>query len=127
MTLHRAERGLIGKILVLWLVVFALVVVATVDGAAILLSRVRTADLARDVAAVGARSYEETGRERAALRAALAALADADEDARLEDFTVSQRGEVSVVVTDHAGTLLVGRIGFLEDLAESRSSASNSG
>ncbi|MGZ8612897.1 MAG: hypothetical protein ACXWX0_11590 [Actinomycetota bacterium] len=127
MTLHRDERGLIGKILVLWLVVFALVVVATVDGAAILLSRVRTADLARDVAAVGARSYEETGRERAALRAALAALADADEDARLEDFTVSQRGEVSVVVTDHAGTLLVGRIGFLEDLAESRSSASNSG
>ncbi|MGZ8603373.1 MAG: hypothetical protein ACXWX9_01285 [Actinomycetota bacterium] len=127
MTIHRDERGLIGKILVLWLVVFALVVVATVDGAAILLSRVRTADLARDVAAVGARSYEETGRERAALRAALAALADADEDARLEDFTVSQRGEVSVVVTDHAGTLLVGRIGFLEDLAESRSSASNSG
>ncbi|MGZ8635667.1 MAG: hypothetical protein ACXWX2_01645 [Actinomycetota bacterium] len=127
MTLHRDERGLIGKILVLWLVVFALVVVATVDGAAILLSRVRTADLARDVAAVGARSYEETGRERAALRAALAALADADEDARLEDFTVSQRGEVSVVIIDHAGTLLVGRIGFLEDLAESRSSASNSG
>ncbi|MGZ8629099.1 MAG: hypothetical protein ACXWYN_10305 [Actinomycetota bacterium] len=127
MTLHRDERGLIGKILVLWLVVFALVVVAAVDGAAILLSRVRTADLARDVAAVGARSYEETGRERAALRAALAALADADEDAGLEDFTVSQRGEVSVVVTDHAGTLLVGRIGFLEDLAESRSSASNSG
>ncbi|MGZ5291097.1 MAG: hypothetical protein ACXWEH_02080 [Actinomycetota bacterium] len=127
MTIHRDERGLIGKILVLWLVVFALVVVAAVDGAAILLSRVRTADLARDVAAVGARSYEETGRERAALRAALAAIADADEDARLEDFTVSQRGEVSVVVTDHAGTLLVGRIGFLEDLAESRSSASNSG
>jgi hypothetical protein len=127
MNLHRDQRGLIGKILVLWLVVFALVVVAAVDGAAILMSRVRTADLARDVADAGARSYEETGRERAAPRAALAALADADEDARLEDFTVSQRGEVSVVVIDRAGTILVGRIGFLEDLAEARASATSSG
>jgi len=127
MRLHRDERGLVGKILLLWLVVLALVVVAAIDGASILLSRVRTADLARDVAAAGALAYDEAGTRRGALEAALATLRDADEDAGLDDFEVSRRGEVSVVVLDRAGTIVVGRIGVLDDLVESRASASSGG
>jgi hypothetical protein len=127
MRLHADERGLVGKILVLWLVVLVLVVIAAVDGASILLSRVRTADLARDAAAAAAAAHDESGTRRAALDAALAVIADADEDAGLDDFEVSRRGEVSLVVVDRAGTILVGRIGLLEDLAESRASASSGG
>jgi hypothetical protein len=127
MRLHADERGLVGKILVLWLVVLVLVVIAAVDGASILLSRVRTADLARDAAAAAAAAHDESGTRRAALDAALAVIADADEDAGLDDFEVSRRGEVSLVVVDRAGTILVGRIGPLEDLAESRASASSGG
>jgi hypothetical protein len=119
------ERGLIGKVLVIWLVVFALIVVVAIDGASILISRVRTADLARNAASAGAATYAETEERREALGAALAVIEDADQDARLEDFDVSRRGEVTVVVTDRAGTLLLGRLGFLDDLTEARVSATS--
>ncbi len=127
MRLHRDERGLIGKILVLWLVVLALVVVAAVDGGSILLAHVRTAELARDAASAAAQEYADTRDRQEALRSALATVADGGEGAQLENFHVTRRGEVSLTVTDHAGTVLVGRVGFLKDLARISASASSGG
>jgi hypothetical protein len=126
-SLHRDERGLIGKILVLWLVVLAIVAVAAIDGGSILVAHVRTAELARDAASAGAQAFADSENRQDALTSALASVADADENARVRDFRVSRRGEVTLTVTDRAGTLLVGRIGFLEDLAEVSASASSGG
>jgi hypothetical protein len=115
--LARDERGLIGKLVVLWLVVLALVVVAAIDAGSIVLARMRTSDVARDAASASAQVHSGTGDRRQARLVALATVADADEDARVEEFAVTRRGRVSVTVSDRAGTLLVGRFGLLEDLA----------
>lgn len=117
MRLARDERGLVGKLIVLWLLVLALVVVAAIDVGSIVLARLRTSDVARDAAFASAQVYSGTGDRRQARLVALATVADGDEDARVEEFTVTGRGRVSVVVSDRAGTLLVGRFGLLEDLA----------
>jgi len=116
------ERGLIGKILLIWLVILGLVVVALIDGGSIVLARLRTNDLARDAAFAAEERFSETGRQRQAVRAALATIAETDGDARLVELEVSGRGDVTVVVTDRAGTLLVGRLGFLEDLTTATAS-----
>jgi hypothetical protein len=110
------ERGLVGKLLLLWVLVAALVVVAAVDAGSIFLARIRTADIAQDAAFAGAEAYADTGERREALRAALAAVTDRDDDARIEEFDVTRRGRVTVLVTDRAATILVGRFGLLEDL-----------
>lgn len=116
------ERGLIGKIILIWLVILGLVVVALIDGGSIVLARLRTNDLARDTAFAAEDRFSETGRRRQAVRAALATIAEADEDARLVELEVSGRGDVTVVVSDRAGTLLVGRFGFFEDLTTATAS-----
>lgn len=122
MNVRTDERGLIGKILVIWLVILGLVVVALIDGGSIVLARLRTDDLARDAASAAEERFSETGRRRQAIRAALATVAETGEDARLVEVEFSDQGDVTVVVTDRAKTLLVGRLGFFEDLTEATAS-----
>jgi hypothetical protein len=122
MNVRTDERGLIGKILVIWLVILGLVVVALIDGGSIVLARLRTDDLARDAASAAEERFSETGRRRQAIRAALATVAETGEDARLVEVEFSDQGDVTVVVTDRARTLLVGRLGFFEDLTKATAS-----
>lgn len=122
MRVRTEERGLIGKILVLWLVILGLVVVALVDGGSIVLARIRTHDLARDAAFSAEERLSETGKRRQAVRAALETIGEADDDALLVELKVSGQGDVTVVVSDRAGTLLIGRFGFLEHLTTATSS-----
>lgn len=110
------ERGLIGKVIVLWLVLVGVVALIGIDAVSIVLARLRTDDLAQDAGFAAAERLDETGDRREAVRAALAAIARSDEDARLQDLEVSTRGEVTVVVTDRVDTLLVGRFGILDEL-----------
>jgi hypothetical protein len=115
-TLHEDERGLVGKLLVLWLIVLALILLALWDAGSIAIAYLRTANLAQDAAGAGALRFEETGERRQARRAAISAVATADEGARLVRIEVSRRGDVMVVVRDRAATLVAGRIRLLEDL-----------
>ncbi len=110
----RDERGLVGKLLVITLLGTALVAILLLDAGSIVLARVRTADLAQDASFAAAEAFAESGDREAAESAARAAIEDAG--ARLKRLDVLPSGEVKVVLTDRAGTLLVGRIWFLEDL-----------
>lgn len=116
MRVGAGERGLIGKVIVLWLVLVGVVALIGIDAVSIVLARLRTDDLAQDAGFAAAERLDETGDRREAVRAALAAIARSDEDARLQDLEVSTRGEVTVVVTDRVDTLLVGRFGILDEL-----------
>jgi hypothetical protein len=118
----RDERGLVGKILILWVLVLAVVVVLAVDGGGILLTKIHTRDLARTAADAGAAMIAEGRSRERALKAALRALADADEDARLERFDVTTQGSVTAEVSDTAGTILIGAFGVFEDLTVVRAS-----
>lgn len=122
------DRGLIGKILVLWLLVLALLVVAAIDAGSIFLTRFRTEDVAEDAAAAAADAFAQTGDEQSAKLAALGAIADGDDRARLKAIEIRRR-TLTVVVTARAGTLLAGRIPLTDDLVhvtvtETRSSPS---
>ncbi len=111
------ERGLVGKILLVWLLIAAVVVVIAIDAGSILLVRFRASDLAKDASASAAEAFRETGNEEQAKLAALDTIADADEPVRLKRIEVGRR-EVLVVLAARADTLVVDRIPFFEDLAK---------
>jgi len=111
----RQEAGLVGKILLLWLLLVAVIVVVAIDAGSILLTRSRTADLAEDASVSAAEAFGQTGDEQQAKLAALDTIADADEAVRLKRIDVGRR-EVTVVLVVRADTLVVGRIPFVDDL-----------
>ena len=112
----RDDRGLIGKILLVWLLLLAVLVVGAIDAGSILLARSRAADLAKDASVSAAEALRQNGDEEQAKLAALDTIADADEPVRLKSIDVGRR-EVTVVLVVHADTLVVGRIPFMDDLA----------
>jgi len=116
------ERGLIDKILVLWLLLGVLLLVFAYDGIQVAVTRFRVADAAQTAAFEGAASLRATqGDREAAYRAALQAVEDADSTLRMAQFAVDpQTGQVTVTVTQKASTLLMGRIGFLRSLTKAR-------
>jgi len=112
----RDDRGLVGKILLVWLLLLVVLVVGAIDAGSILLARSRAADLAEDASVSAAAAFAQSGDEEQAKLAALDTIADADEPVRLKRIGVGRR-EVTVVLVVHADTLVVGRIPFLDDLA----------
>jgi hypothetical protein len=121
----RDERGLVGKILIVWLLVAAVIVVGAIDASSILLTRSRAADLARDASMSAAEALRQGGDEEQAKLAALDTVADADEPVRLKRIGVGRR-EVMVVLVVRADTIVVGRIPFLDDLERVTVSGSSS-
>ena len=111
----RQEAGLVGKILLLWLLLLAVVVVVAIDAGSILLTRSRAADLAEDASVSAAEAFGQTGDEQQAKLAALDTIADADEAVRLKRIDVGRR-EVTVVLVVRADTLVVEQIPFVDDL-----------
>ena len=111
----RDDRGLVGKILLVWLLLLVVLVVGALDAGSILLARSRAADLAKDASVSAAASFAQSGDQEQAKLAALDTIADADEPVRLKSIDVGRR-EVTVVLVVHADTLVVGRIPFLDDL-----------
>jgi hypothetical protein len=119
------ERGLVGKILLVWLLVAAVIVVGAIDASSILLTRSRAADLAKDASISAADALRQGGDEEQAKLAALDTIADADEPVRLKRIDVGRR-EVTVVLVVRADTLVVERIPFLDGLERVTVSGSSS-
>jgi hypothetical protein len=111
----RDDRGLVGKILLVWLLLLAVLVGGAIDAGSILLARSRATDLAKDASVSAAEAFRHGDEEQAKL-AALDTIADADEPVRLKSIDVGRR-EVTIVLVVHPDTLVVGRIPFLDDLA----------
>ncbi len=116
------ERGLIGKILVLWLVLAALFLVFAYDGIQVAVTRFRVADAAQNAAFEAAAALRSSpGDQRAAYQAALQAIEEAGSTLRLTEFVIDpQTRQVTVTVTRKVSTLLMGRIGFLKSLTKAR-------
>jgi uncharacterized membrane protein len=110
------DRGLVGKILVLWLVLASIVAIIAIDAGSILLARSHAEDLADDASVSASQVYRETGDEEAAKLAALDTIADADEPVRLKRIDVRRR-TVTVVIRTRADTLVAGSIPVFDDLA----------
>jgi len=113
----RDDRGLIGKLLLLWLLLAAVIVVLAIDAGSILLTRSRAGDLAKDASDSAAEAFRRTGDAEQAKLAALDTIADADEPVRLKRIDVGRR-EVTVVLVARADTLFVQWIPFADDLVK---------
>ena len=125
---HGDERGLVGKILVLWLVLAALLAVLAFDGVRIAITKFRVADAAQNAAFESATTLRQTHGDRdAAYRAAQETVAEEDETFRLVGFEIDLRtNEVRVTVVKKAPTILVERIGFLSSLTRARTTETSS-
>ena len=109
----RDESGLIGKIIVAWLLVLALGAVAAIDAGSILIARYRAGAAAELAAQAGAVTYAADGDAGAARSASEAALAASDADAELSGFRVAEDGTVQVTVTARPSTIAAERLAFV--------------
>jgi Flp pilus assembly protein TadG len=119
----RAELGLVGKIIVIWLAVMVVLGLAGFDTAQILLARYKVADAAQEASFQASAILQSSGDRRSALDAALAAVADKDEGARVTQFAIDpQTQQVTVTVVKKVSTLVAGRIGFLKGYTKATAS-----
>lgn len=119
----REERGLVGKIIVIWLVLMVVLGLAAFDTVQILLARYKVADAAQEASFQASGVLRSGGDRRSALEAALSAVADKDKGARVTQFAIDpQTQQVTVTVTKKVSTLLAGRIGFLQGFTKTTAS-----
>ena len=104
----RDDAGLIGKIIVAWLLVLALAVIAVIDTGSILVTRFRAEASARTAAAAAAEAYRATGDDGAARAAADQAIAG--DDVTLEGFAILDDGRARVVIVGDPSTIVAERI-----------------
>lgn len=114
----RDERGLVGKVLVVWLLILAVLVLGILDFASITTTRFHIADLAAQAAQDGANASGVPGNqpaEKTACDAARTSLATADSGIKMTNCMLDPTSkELTVTVRKTANTFAAGRIGFLE-------------
>jgi hypothetical protein len=121
MTRWRGDEGLVGKILVIWLLIVAVLGIAVVDTSSIVLTHVRLSDAASIAAVAGANAYVNTRDEGAACQAVRLSLeAEAPGVPVGKNACVVDRtsGEVTVTLRQEAKTLLASRLPFTEDFVK---------
>ena len=108
----RDDRGLIGKLILVWLLMFALAVVAAIDAGSIVLARFRGNDVATRAAVAASRTFaieqspnraEESAQE----------VVDGQTGATMTDFLVATDGSVTVDVRMDPNTIVAERLDFL--------------
>jgi Flp pilus assembly protein TadG len=111
------ERGLIGKALVIWLIILAIVVLGIFDAVSITTTRFHMSDIAAQAAQDGANAYHDSNSptEKTACDAAAASVAAADSTIHMTacSFNVDTK-ELTITVRKTAHTIAAGHIGFLE-------------
>jgi hypothetical protein len=115
------ETGLVGKIVMVWLLVVVLLGVAAVDATSILFTRFRLSDLAVEAANDASTALVQGTTPAEACALAADTVATTDPEARLAkdgckvDTTTTT---VTIKVRKTASTFVAGRVSFTEDFAK---------
>jgi Flp pilus assembly protein TadG len=120
--LVREEAGFVGRLIVVWLLLLALLAVAAVDTASIMFTRFRVDDVAASAASAAVAAYRNEGHDvgtacdaaRAAVAAADPAIVMSKTFCRVDTTT----GDATITLHKTATTLVVGRLSFTKDLAD---------
>ncbi len=116
----REETGLVGKMVVVWLLVLALVAVAAIDAASIAFTTYKLSDVGADAASEGARAYRRTHDVRDACERVERVVTGEEPTAKLTRQGCRIEGPtglVTVALRKRANTLITARIPWTEDLA----------
>jgi uncharacterized membrane protein len=113
------ESGLLGKGLVVGLIILALLVVAAIDGGAIVVTKTSLSDTAQQAAFDGASTYQTTRDVRSAEQAAEQTATG--DGARIVSFVVNkQTGDVTVTLAKKAPTVVIQRFSYTKKWGELR-------
>ena len=116
------QSGLVGKILIVWLLILALFVIASIDTISILYTRFKVADAAQSAASDAAAAYKATHNYDEAVKAAETTIQGIASGARLVSLDIDPAtGDVTLTVVKKAGTILASRIGFLKHFTKASS------
>jgi len=110
--LRRDEAGMVGKLIVGWLIALVIVGVLALDVVSVLFTKFKLADAASAVATVAATNFKGTHDTRAACQAAAAALPQEDAEARFtrDGCIVNvQTGQATITLRKQANTLVAQR------------------
>jgi len=116
--INRNEAGLVGKIIVLWLLIVAVLGVAVVDAASIGFAHFRLDDAAQVAAVAAATNYRNTHDVSSACQTAEQSVQTQSPDALFpENFCKVDRatGNVTITLKKTANTLIAGRLSFTRD------------
>lgn len=115
----RDETGLVGKIIMIWLIVVVLLGVMAIDAASILFTRFRLADTATVAAVTAANRYRSTSRdeEHACDDARMIVTRDATDAVMPRNFCRIDRatGEVTIVLKQDANAMVADLLPFTAD------------
>lgn len=115
------ERGFIGKLLIVWLLVLGLLGVAVIDATSIVMARFQLSDAATRAATDAAAALNRGGSPTEACAAAAGSLDEHEPDARRPRRSWCQvdpaDGRVTIRLRTDAGTLLASRLSFTERFA----------
>lgn len=126
--LGRDQAGVVGKIIVVWLLAIMLFGIAGIDTVSVLLTKLRVSDVASNAASEGANRYRDTKSPDKACEAAKGSVAVEDAEAKipLGGCVVNvQTGRVQITVRKTADTLVAGRFGFTKKLARVSATETN--
>jgi hypothetical protein len=108
------EAGMMGKLVIVWALLFALVGVAAVDTVSIMFTTFHLSDVAAKAASEGLDTYAHGKNAREACDAAAAFVRGADDTIKIPESgfcTVNpQTGRVKITVETTARTFLAGRL-----------------
>jgi hypothetical protein len=116
----REETGLVGKMVVVWLLVLALVAVAAIDAASIAFTTYQLSDVGSTAATEGARVYRQSHDAREACERVATIVTGQEPAARLtRDGCRIERptGLVTVALRKTASTLVAERLSWTEEFA----------
>ena len=117
----RGERGMVGKLIVVWLFLLLVFGVAVIDAGSIMLTKFRLAETATLAASGSAAALNRGQSPTVVCELAADIVAEEEPDARpvRHDWCVADSSEGSVTIALHktASTLLAGRLPFTEDFA----------
>jgi uncharacterized membrane protein len=121
MKLHRDESGMIGKIIVIWLVFAVLVGVVVLDAGSIVFTKFKVDDAASIAATTAATAYRNARDVAAACQAGKdAALQEVSDVQFPKNFCQvdTRSGEVTITLKKTAATILAARLSFTKDLTK---------
>ena len=121
--IHRDQTGLVGKIAVVWILFFALLLVAGFDAVSIAFTKYRVEDLAANAASSAVFAYKSGGKVDEACRTAVTYVAEHDEKAKIPAGGCAIDPDTGVA-SKSASTLVAERLSFTEDYTHLESTES---
>jgi uncharacterized membrane protein len=117
----RDECGMVGKIIIVWLLLVALLGIVALDAASIVFTKFRLSDTASAAATTAATTYQNSHDQGQACDAARQSVEEEDPDAQIPKTFCKidpVSGEATIVIKKEAQTIVAGRLSFTKDLTK---------